>query len=823
MADSREYKYPIEADNFYELLKLAPLSNPSGEQLKEKYNERYNYWKSIAKQEMLEDKTRALNKINEARNTLAKPEAKQKYDAGLRKIMLKRLDKNIEMLVKNDKELDHDEEQDIYKTGHEEYGLTQTEISDRIDFALQNFKAQRVKIKTRTQNFDTPQPSPITLEGQPILEIVDDNSEFKFSDVKLGHTESGSFIIKNGGGGSLEAEVISSAAWLIASPTTIHQSQLPQRVTIIVDPSKDKRCQHGFRDIANLRLVYNQGNQTKAETILVDFSIEGFEQTVNRFTKISTGVAAGIVGLYLWYLFNVLNISGWGFFGLLVSLGAGIYGYFAHKERNKLNRNLAIAATALLILLASPTLFIAVLTIPLTFYASKFVFSRYPLKPQLAGIIPVSIFLVGWVSDGLINGDFRFPNFNKRPQVVASVEQPSYLMGTITATEGAKLRSQPSKNSYVLSTLKKGAIVTILESTGEWYKVQYQNFTTGYIFSPLVSVSGLSQNTAQALRPQVIKPILPPPTASLSRSSSEKTKIDSIQITISSTPTGAVVQFDSNVQGLTPDTVTVKSGLNIIQLTHAGYKDYKDSIFVKADGKKNFHFKLNPLSRLLVGRWEGVLAQKRLIMVITSYDGAKVTGYTDTPDSNKTHFLGTFDSVTGLITLEEQDEGIGKYTGKLSDDRMSMIGTWMSSKGTEQTYDWSVRFAPNLNKTSFGDVQNQKIRSLPLWNQQTWSGYYECQQGRTSLRLIIQSVSGQNINALFDFNYSNGQATGVFALNGQYNPATRRLLLTPVRWINNPNGYSAVGMDGVISPDGKRYAGKITDGACKGFELSLNQ
>lgn len=480
----------------------------------------------------------------------------------------------------------------------------------------------------------------------------------------------------------------------------------------LAQPSKDPRYPRTFGDNSELLILYLQGNERKIKPIPVGFSLEGFEQVVKRHTKFSTAVAGAIIGLYLWYLFRIHDLSGWGIFGLLLAIAACGFGlkatyqetlwWFGIEGRASLRLTegkgwASLGIASVLVFLASSTLFITLLTFPLTWFASQYIIKKQPLKPHLIGAIPLAAFLFCWISDGFLNNHFHVPGFDKkRAEIIAPVAQPSYsyLIGTITANEGAKIRSKPSRNSSSVGTIAKGQTVTILENAGEWYKIRYQNFTTGYIFSSLVSVPGLSQNPGQALNPQVSKSTPPPSVASSSLSSSETTKTDSIQITISSAPIGAVFQVAGHIHGTTPDTVKVKSGFNIFQLTHAGYEDYKDSINVKTVGRKKFHFKLKPIRSVLVGRWEGTMAGKSLVMIITSLNNSSITGYTANSDSNRTDFSGTVDLRTDIITLEEKGEKevLRKFIGKISSDRKTMQGTWTLSDNYEQTYDWSVNF-----------------------------------------------------------------------------------------------------------------------------------
>jgi hypothetical protein len=43
----------------------------------------------------------------------------------------------------------------------------------------------------------------------------------------------------------------------------------------------------------------------------------------------------------------------------------------------------------------------------------------------------------------------------------------------------------------------------------------------------------------------------------------------------------------------------------------------------------------------------------------------------------------------------------------------------------------------------------------------------------------------------------------------------------PTEWIQRPSGYSTVGLDGLISSNGKAYSGKILHSSCKGFKVNL--
>ncbi|MFC3031067.1 DUF1566 domain-containing protein [Pseudoalteromonas fenneropenaei] len=109
--------------------------------------------------------------------------------------------------------------------------------------------------------------------------------------------------------------------------------------------------------------------------------------------------------------------------------------------------------------------------------------------------------------------------------------------------------------------------------------------------------------------------------------------------------------------------------------------------------------------------------------------------------------------------------------------------------------------------------------ALPFSAGQTWVGNYRCAQGSTPLRLIIDSVNGSEVNAKFDFT-SRG-VNGIYQLNGIYNNNSRKITFATGNWVKRASGFSAVGMDGTVSKDGKTFSGDITDRGCSTFQVSL--
>ena len=58
------------------------------------------------------------------------------------------------------------------------------------------------------------------------------------------------------------------------------------------------------------------------------------------------------------------------------------------------------------------------------------------------------------------------------------------------AADGVNFRDSGDINANVLASLQKGMPVTVLDSSGEWYRVKY-NDTNGYVLGRYVSLAGI--------------------------------------------------------------------------------------------------------------------------------------------------------------------------------------------------------------------------------------------------------------------------------------------------------------------------------------------
>jgi len=103
-----------------------------------------------------------------------------------------------------------------------------------------------------------------------------------------------------------------------------------------------------------------------------------------------------------------------------------------------------------------------------------------------------------------------------------------------------------------------------------------------------------------------------------------------------------------------------------------------------------------------------------------------------------------------------------------------------------------------------------------------WRGTYTCAQGVTGLVLRITG-SGEAVTARFEFfpDPSNpGVASGAYTMTGRYDTKSRALALRQERWVDQPQGYIMVDLDGILSADGRTLAGRVGHESCSGFTVS---
>ncbi|WP_051112368.1 serine/threonine protein kinase [Nonomuraea coxensis] len=103
-----------------------------------------------------------------------------------------------------------------------------------------------------------------------------------------------------------------------------------------------------------------------------------------------------------------------------------------------------------------------------------------------------------------------------------------------------------------------------------------------------------------------------------------------------------------------------------------------------------------------------------------------------------------------------------------------------------------------------------------------WAGTYVCNQGKTTLRLIITEKSPGELTAVFAFTAHAGNPgvpPGSFAMTGRLDGRTLRL--DGERWIDRPGEYLMVGLRADLTDDRPAtISGTVIGGGCTTFEIS---
>ena len=117
----------------------------------------------------------------------------------------------------------------------------------------------------------------------------------------------------------------------------------------------------------------------------------------------------------------------------------------------------------------------------------------------------------------------------------------------------------------------------------------------------------------------------------------------------------------------------------------------------------------------------------------------------------------------------------------------------------------------------FGSVNAQNAKKLCG----KWKGSYFCTQGETGLTLKIKGRSNGDITGTFTFypipsNKNPMAKSGKFSFTGTY--TSGKIILTQKKWIDQPEGYLMVDLEGELS-DPKTISGKIMTPGCGDFKV----
>jgi len=104
-----------------------------------------------------------------------------------------------------------------------------------------------------------------------------------------------------------------------------------------------------------------------------------------------------------------------------------------------------------------------------------------------------------------------------------------------------------------------------------------------------------------------------------------------------------------------------------------------------------------------------------------------------------------------------------------------------------------------------------------------WSGKYICGQGITALKLNVSQKPDGALSATFNFGplpENPTVPTGAYRMEGSFDPQTRKVKLRGVKWIDAPDNYVMVDLDGRMDVDGSRMSGLVPEWpGCTNFEV----
>ncbi|MFO0763228.1 MAG: hypothetical protein U0359_42715 [Byssovorax sp.] len=110
-------------------------------------------------------------------------------------------------------------------------------------------------------------------------------------------------------------------------------------------------------------------------------------------------------------------------------------------------------------------------------------------------------------------------------------------------------------------------------------------------------------------------------------------------------------------------------------------------------------------------------------------------------------------------------------------------------------------------------------RPNPFATARLWAGDFACAEGRTSVMLRVIDARDMRVRALFAFQKAEAASVGQYLLAGTYDEETGRVDLSPGVWLSDPGDYIAVGLEGLLSSDGRSFTGQIKHPSCGAFQI----
>jgi hypothetical protein len=105
----------------------------------------------------------------------------------------------------------------------------------------------------------------------------------------------------------------------------------------------------------------------------------------------------------------------------------------------------------------------------------------------------------------------------------------------------------------------------------------------------------------------------------------------------------------------------------------------------------------------------------------------------------------------------------------------------------------------------------------------TWVGEYDCPQGLTDMKLRVVGVRGERVDAIYEFRHGPTGAAGSYHIHGRFDFESGRVSFSPGAWIERPQNYVTVGLEGRVGGNGERFDGRIRHPSCGMFSLRASR
>lgn len=167
-----------------------------------------------------------------------------------------------------------------------------------------------------------------------------------------------------------------------------------------------------------------------------------------------------------------------------------------------------------------------------------------------------------------------------------------------------------------------------------------------------------------------------------------------------------------------------------------------------------------------------------------------------TADSEDKHllFMWSAGDIGLVLVMCETSAPIGGRLGQLTENasRTTPVHGALSAAGeayAEKMAAANQSRAAILSRPVSGSTGHYSMGATPIGD---WVGTYSCSQGATGGTLTIDSIKGDRFEGKFSF-YPSGRnmsvPRGSYAVYGDYDASSNRILINPGKWIQRPPGY----------------------------------